>query len=302
MQARVLFGINSIFSVLCGEERLECVIKGKVLSEQWMSNAPLAPGDLVNIERDDHDKKKAVIVNRIERKSEYSRWMSIKNRVQTFAANIDLVVCICSPDAPPFRARFIDRVQVSCEIEDLPLLIVLNKSDLGISRAIRKRMRVFRRLGYQTIFCSTKTGFHLSHLSRKLRGKRCVFVGQSGVGKSSLINRLIPESELKVGEISAKYNRGRHITRFTRLLRSAAGGWIIDTPGIRKFDIVPTEAEQIRHFFPELQKYGKICALTTCTHIHEPNCAVIRAVERGKINEDRYESYLRIFESIVERR
>ena len=297
--AMVLRGINNIFTVSQSGKQYECVIKGKKLKNTGRTYAPLAPGDEVEIEQSNDGF--SLITARKERKTEFCRWNTKRKAPQTMAANVDAVVCVTSPESPPFRPRFIDRVQVTCEIEHIPLVVVLNKIDQGVKQEIEERLVVFESTGCGIIRCSALTGENVNALEEAVRGKRCLFCGQSGVGKTSLLNKVLPGPDRETGDISAKYNRGRHTTRFGTLFWNPAGGWIIDTPGIRAFEIVDIEAADLSFFFPEMAQFRDKCASRGCTHDHEPNCSVIEAAEEGHIHEDRYESYLRILDSLRNR-
>jgi ribosome biogenesis GTPase / thiamine phosphate phosphatase len=297
--AMVLFGINNIFTVLYEGKEYDCVLKGKVLKGTGRTYAPLAPGDEVVVDFSDHGFSR--IESRVERSSEFSRWNRKRKAPQTLTANADLVVCVSSFDGPPFRPRFIDRAHVTCEIERLPMLVVLNKSDLGTNDLIEERIDVFRSVGCEVIRCSAETGEGCAELGEFLKNRRAVFCGQSGVGKTSVLNRLFPGVSRPVGSISPKHNRGRHTTRFGILMANPGGGWVVDTPGIREFEIVEVELSDLSFFFPEMVPFLRECAVPGCTHEHEPDCAVCAAVEDGSIHEDRYESYLRLLYSLKER-
>lgn len=292
----VLYGINNIFTVAAGDRQYDCILKGKVLKGTGKSYAPLAPGDTVEIEIAETGFSR--IESRLERDSEFTRWNRKKKAPQTLAANADLVACICSPDEPPFRPRFIDRVHVSAEIEELPLLIVLNKADLGSNRDTDRRLKVFKKLGCDVVRCSAVTGKGIRRLKAKLSGRKTVFCGQSGVGKTSILNLLIPEADRAVGAISEKYNRGTHTTRFGILLPYHSGGWIVDTPGIREFEITDIERADLSFYFPEMVPLLPECSVPGCTHDHEPDCAVEKALDAGRIHPDRFESYLRLLDSL----
>ncbi|MBN1686166.1 MAG: ribosome small subunit-dependent GTPase A [Spirochaetales bacterium] len=299
MRATILHGINNIYAVAHNGKHYDCVIKGKQLKGTGRSYAPLAPGDEVALELQSSGFSQ--ITERIERRNEFSRWNTKGKAVQTLAANVDLVVCVCSPESPPFRPRFVDRVQVTCGIENIPLLVVLNKNDQGVSPEIRNRLRVYKKTNCAVLECSVLTGRGVEKIAKYIAGRRCVFCGQSGVGKTSIINSILPEANLAVGSISAKYNRGRHVTRYGILLDNPKGGWIVDTPGIRELEIVEIEPADLSFYFPEMAHYREQCAVSGCTHDHEPGCAVFEAVRAGKIHEDRFESYLRILESLTNR-
>jgi ribosome biogenesis GTPase len=202
--------------------------------------------------------------------------------------------------APPFRPRFLDRLLVSSAAGDLEPLIVVNKCDLGLEEATRVRIEAYRAAGYPVVECSALSGQGLERLEPLLAGKLSVFAGQSGVGKSSLLNRLDPGLRLPVGELSSKYDRGVHTTSFARLLRLSGGYAVVDTPGVREFEVAGIRPEELWGYFPEFVEAASRCAYSVCRHREEPGCAVRQAVESGKIHFDRYESYLRIYEGLEE--
>ncbi|MBT3276167.1 MAG: ribosome small subunit-dependent GTPase A [Spirochaetales bacterium] len=295
----VIHGINNIFTVFKDGETLECVIKGKILKDTGKVYAPLAPGDMVDLDRSENGISR--ITARRERSSEFCRWNKKRKAPQTIAANVDQVICVCSADSPPFRPRFIDRIHVTSEIERIPFLVVINKIDKGIPKDMEERLAVYESTGCAVVRCSAKEEKKIDELEAAIAGKRSVFCGQSGVGKSSLLNLLIPGIDRKIGSISAKYNRGKHTTRFGTLVFHPSGGWIVDTPGIREFEIVDIEPTELSFFFPEMVSFRENCVSRACTHDHEPECAVLDAVERGDIHEDRFESYLRMLDSLRDR-
>lgn len=296
---RVAFGANNIFSILTDEGPMWCRIKGKVLREDEASYNPLAPGDIVRIVPDRHSTGEGQIVERLERRNSIVRWNRKRQKPQTIAANIDLLLCISSAMNPPFRPRFIDRVLIAAS--GIPVLVVLNKIDLGLAPEIEQRMADYRRIGIDTLQCSVLSGEGTAALSDLTRDRLCAFFGQSGVGKSSLINRLYPGLDLEVGTISSKYDRGRHVTKNSVLIEHQHGG-VIDTPGIRQLELALEDAAGLDEHFPEFLPYISQCSFQPCTHMHEPDCAVKRAVEQGEIHPDRYESYIRIFMELEARR
>ncbi len=301
LQGQVLQGINNIYSVKCGPDEYECRIKGKILRNEKEAYNPLAAGDYVVIETGPSDPGKGMITERLDRKSEYSRWNRKRNAPQTIAANFDLLVVVASVDNPPFRPRFIDRVLVMSGL-DVQVLIVLNKCDLKAGESLLSRMENYRSMGYDYIGTSVKTGEGLGSLLELLESKTSVFAGQSGVGKSSLLNSLFPGIDLKTGEISLKHNRGRHTTNYAKLIYTGNGDTgIIDTPGIREIEVFGIEPSDLAFYFPDIKPYTGSCRYTSCLHLEEPDCGVRKAVKEGKINSDRYESYKRILNDLSSR-
>ena len=182
------------------------------------------------------------------------------------------------------------------------MAVLLNKNDQGVDSMTRNRLAEYRRMGLRVLRCSAEKERNISRVRKLTRLRRCVFVGQSGVGKTSLINLLVPEAGLKTGPLSIKHNRGKHVTRYAVLLNNPTGGWIVDTPGIRALSLAPMVPAELSHHFPDLRAHGHKCRMAACTHIHEPGCAIMTAVEKGRIHEDRYESYLRVFETLEHER
>ena len=201
-----------------------------------------------------------------------------------------------SVDAPPFRPRFIDRALVCAQ--HTPVLIVLNKCDLDFSEAEYERFCLYETLEYDIFAMSAFDDSGIKALRSRLMGKMVAVIGQSGVGKSTLVNNLVGgDIQQKTQEISQKYQRGRHTTNHALLL-DAQGFTIVDTPGMRELLIPHLDVYEVADYFPEFRKYRGKCNFQPCLHLHEPDCAVKQAVESGAVHEDRYESYLRMIASI----
>jgi ribosome biogenesis GTPase / thiamine phosphate phosphatase len=302
LQAEVLYGINTIYTVLAGGRRLQCRIKGKQLREAQRSYNPIAPGDIVEVTPDALSAHEAMISGLNARRTRLVRWNKKGRAPQVLAANADLALCVTSPSAPPFRPRFIDRLIVAAETGGLTALILVNKCDLPCPEDVVERLEHYQRMGYQVLRCSARTGAGLNGLAAVLKGKTAVFVGQSGVGKSSLLNALAPGSDLRVGDLSRKHNRGNHTTNYSVLLPLDSGLRIIDTPGIRELELAEVLPEEVGFHFRDFLPYMQSCSYQPCLHDDEPGCAVAAAVQRGEIHHDRYESYLRILQELRETR
>ncbi len=300
LTGQVYYGINNIYTVAVDGGLLQCRIKGKVLKSDEREYNPIAVGDRVVVRPDPYSPRVGWIIERLPRSSCLRRWNRKRNAQQVIAANADILVCLVSAQSPPFRARFLDRLVISGVIGDLQPVIVLNKIDLGVDPQTEERLADFTRIGYRVIRCSAQSGEGLEEVREVLRQGLCVVAGQSGVGKSSLLNRLDPDLDLRIGEISVKYDRGAHTTNYAVLLHLKDGTAVIDTPGIREFDIVGIEPRDLYHYFAEFGRYAARCAYTPCLHLDEPDCAVKKAVERGRIHADRYESYVRLYEDMLE--
>ena len=314
MQGPVLAGSNNIFEVECEDGNTRsCSIKGKILKSDTEYYNPLAPGDIVKIEVDSIDDEKGQIKELVPRKNKFVRW-NVKGRCpQLLAANIDYVILVTTPEEPPFRPRFIDRELIQAELQNLNPVIVLNKCDL-LEKAtldVEKHLSNWESLGYKVMRISAKTGEGISEFAQLLENNISAFVGQSGVGKSSLVNVLDESCILKVGSLSKKYGRGNHTTTKgtlhrielnTSLTDGAKGIFasIIDTPGIRRFMLNGIEdANDLAFYFREFKPFlGKCDFGMKCTHTHEKGCAILKAIDDGDISKERYDSYIRITNQI----
>jgi ribosome biogenesis GTPase len=232
---------------------------------------------------------------------------------QILAANADMVLCVTTPASPPFRPRFLDRVLLQADAAGIKPVILCNKYDLinedevsGIVLDVEERLEDFRRIGYEALCISAKTGGGIAELRSLIQGCFSVLVGQSGVGKSSIINALLPDSpakpapNIRVGTINEKYDRGNHTTTQASMVEIAPGTFLIDTPGIRRFvpdGIAPGDVIlHMREFAPLA---GKCAYGLSCSHRTEPGCKIMEAVAAGVIHEDRYESFLRIQDELL---
>ncbi|EPF29073.1 ribosome small subunit-dependent GTPase A [Treponema medium] len=301
MQGLVLSGANNFFAVRTPEGNVvRCSIKGKKLKESRGYYNPLAPGDTVDIEYDTLHPDQGQITALIPRRNGFIRWNQKTRSPQLLAANIDLLLCVTTPANPPFRPRFTDRTLVQAAAEGIPALIIVNKIDLGIPESVRERIRDWQRIGIQVCEVSAKTGEGLEPLARLLSGKTCAVTGQSGVGKSSLLNSLDSNLALKTADISFKYDRGIHTTTqgvFLPMTFTAHDGTrlsfnIIDTPGIRHFALWGIKPEEVIFYFPEMEAAAIQCAFgLSCSHIHERGCRILEELDAGHIHPDRYESW-----------
>ncbi|MCX7025605.1 MAG: ribosome small subunit-dependent GTPase A [Spirochaetes bacterium] len=297
MRGLVVSGSNNHFLVDPGSGSLvRCGIKGKQLAalQGWYNS--LAPGDMVEFEEDAHDPAKGLVSALVPRRNVFRRFNEKGKSDQAIAANLDAIACVTSPAMPPFRPRFIDRVSIVAERDGIPLLIVMNKADLGIDDAVRARLVGYGRIGYKVMECSVVTGEGIGELRGAIFGKTIAFVGQSGVGKSSLLNLIEDGLARRVGEVSQKYRRGRHTTTGSALAALADGVTkVVDTPGFRRLAIRGIGPESLASCFPEMRPLVGACPFGyRCRHLDENGCAVTAAVEDKAIDGDRYESYVRV--------
>jgi ribosome biogenesis GTPase / thiamine phosphate phosphatase len=282
-----------------GINELECRIKGKVLKSREDYYNPIAPGDLVNIEWQ-KDENTAMILSVEDRRNIFRRFNQKESLSQLLAANVDLVLCVCTAISPPFRPRFLDRVIVQADIEGIEAVIICNKIDLEYDDIdVDERLEDFKRIGYKVIFVSAKTGEGLEELRNEIEGKTSVMTGQSGVGKSSIINVLKPGVNIREGSINEKYDRGVHTTTMSFIVDINASTRLIDTPGVRLFIPDGIKAEELIFHMREFAPLAGKCSYgLSCSHKTEVGCKIMEAVNAGVIHEDRYENFLRIRESI----
>jgi len=303
LKGLVIRGSRNIMTVRIntedGSKELECRIKGKILKGHENVYNPIAPGDYVTIERETNSDT-AMILGLEERRNLFSRFNQKGGNSQLLAANIDLVLCLCTPVSPPFRPRFLDRVLLQADISEIESLVICNKMDLEYDDIdVDERLEEYGRIGYKIIYVSAKTGEGIEELKNEIAGKTCVLIGQSGVGKSSLINALSPGLDLKEGELNEKYDRGVHTTTMSIMYELSNGSKIIDTPGVRRFIPDGIESDDVINYLREFAPLAAKCSFgLSCSHRTERGCKIMEAVHAGVIHEDRYESFLRIMDDL----
>jgi ribosome biogenesis GTPase len=223
-----------------------------------------------------------------------------RGREHVLVANVDQLVIVMALVEPDLKPHLIDRYLVSAEQGGIAPVVCLNKADLVDPAAYQSLIGLYSQLGIPTLLTSATTGLGIERLRRLLQDRQTVFSGQSGVGKSSLLNALQPGLELRVREVSEMNQKGRHTTTTAQLLRLDFGGWVVDTPGLRQFQLWDLLPEEIEGFFPEFRPYVPLCVYPDCTHTHEDRCAIKDAVRRRQISAQRYLSYLGMFEGRAE--
>ncbi len=238
--------------------------------------------------------------NFISRKAIKTRGASFRGErlEQIIASNLDNIFIVVSTLEPDFNNKTLDRFIVACESSHIKTNIIINKTDLAEEAAVAEWADLYKRIGYRVFLTSVINNTGFVNLAKYLNGKKNLFWGQSGVGKSSLLNVLYPDINLKVGEISSFTSKGTHTTVTSVMIYVGSNTYIIDTPGIREIDPFGIREEDLGHYFKEFESFISKCRFNTCTHHHEPGCGVINAVENGDISEERYDSYLRILDTV----
>ncbi len=281
-----------------GGERYDCRIKGKFRIKDITTTNPLAVGDIVDFDLEP-EQETGVITNLHQRKNYIIRKsINLSKQGQIIAANLDQALLVVTLASPRTSLGFIDRFLVTAEAYDIPAKLIFNKLDLFSGEGLEilaGYMAIYQNIGYPCFEVSALEGTNISQVQELLKDKVTLFSGHSGVGKSSLINVLLPDLELRTSEVSEWSDKGTHTTTFAEMFELPQGGFIIDTPGIRELGIIDIEKEELSHFFPEMRTLLNQCRFNNCKHINEPGCAVLEALENGEIELSRYESYLSIY-------
>lgn len=291
---------GSWYKVLVNGEEVDARLRGKIRTLNLKSTNPVVVGDQVILDvNDDEYLIKSVIdrQNCIVRKSN-----KLSKQYQIIAANIDRAFLIVSPAKPHTPQGFIDRFLAAAEAYHIPVTILLNKSDLDSKKAMIHRehlMELYPSIGYEIQNVSFLDSDDISQIQKSI-GSQCVLLaGNSGVGKSTLINAILPDCNQKVSAISSSYHKGRHTTTFAQMFLGDQGSKIIDTPGIKDFGMVQTEPNQVSHYFPEMRSRLSECKYSNCLHTEEPECQILKAVENQEIAVTRYVNYLSILEEVT---
>ena len=299
-------GSHYMLSILPDWAPFPAVLKGRIRLSGNASTNPVAVGDRVRFEVDSDCLSAvtltapALITEVMDRKNHIIRKSTnLSRQSHVIAANVDMAFAVVSLYFPAVKLPFLDRMLVTCEVYGVPVTIALNKMDLyreEAPEAVADFLDIYARAGYEVVTTSVRTGEGVDRIREICRGKVCLFSGESGVGKSSLVKALDPSLDPKTGKISTAHLQGRHTTSLYEMYKISSGGYVIDTPGLRGFGLVNLEKEEIARYFPEMLAAAENCRFTPCTHTHEPGCAVKEAVETGAISAERYASYLGMIE------
>ena len=294
MKGLVIKNTGSWYTVLTDDDQLfDCKVKGNFRLKGIRSTNPVAVGDRVQIVT---NQEGTAFITEIEDRRNYiiRKSINLSKQSHIIAANVDQALLVVTVNYPQTSTTFIDRFLASAEAYRVPVILVFNKTDLlSADEARYQQMMVtlYETIGYQCLQISAATGEGIDALKQLLPGKITLLSGNSGVGKSTLINRLVPGANLRTSEISDAHNTGLHTTTFSEMI-PMEGGWVIDTPGIKGFGTFDMEPEELTSYFKEIFHYSQDCRFSNCTHTHEPGCAVLKALEDHLISQSRYQSYL----------
>lgn len=278
-------------------------MKGIFKIDEITSTNPVAVGDEVEIEPE-ADEGNAMIAFLPERRNYIARTSPHQHRERHIvASNLDQALLFATLKEPRTSQGFIDRFLVACEAYHVPAIIIFNKADIYRNKELElfeTFRNIYSAIGYTVLLCSMKSGENVQALANLLTNKTTLLFGHSGVGKSTFINSIFPEKDLKTQDVSGWSGKGKHTTTFAEMFDLPFGGKIIDTPGIREFGITDISKQELSHYFPEMRNALANCQFNNCIHINEPGCAVKEEVEKGNISEERYRSYCNILDTIEE--
>lgn len=295
MKGLVVKNTGSWYTVKTDDGQLvDSKVKGNFRLKGIRSTNPVAVGDRVEIAV---NQEGTAFITAIDDRRNYiiRKSTNLSKQSHIIAANVDQAVLVVTIAKPETSTTFIDRFLASAEAYRVPVVLAFNKTDLldDDERHIQEMMlTLYDSIGYRCIALSAATGEGVDELAKLLEGKTSVLSGNSGVGKSTLINRILPGANLRTAEISDAHNLGMHTTTFSEMLPLPTGGYLIDTPGIKGFGTFDMEPEELSGYFKDIFKFSKDCKFSNCTHTHEPGCAVLKAVEEHYIAPSRYQSYL----------
>ena len=299
MHGLIIKNTGSWYTVKTDDGRIvESKVKGNFRLKGIRSTSPVAVGDYVDIIM---NAEGTALISAIDDRKNYiiRKASNLSKQSQIIAANLDLALLVITIKQPETSTTFIDRFLAGAEAYRVPVVLVFNKTDLlndEERRYQRQMIKLYETIGYQCVEISAETGMGITQLQTLLRQKVTLVSGNSGVGKSTLINTIIPHAEQRTAEISNAHGTGMHTTTFSEMIELAEGGYLIDTPGIKGFGTFDIEREELTSYFKEIFKFSKDCRFNNCTHTHEPGCAVIQAVENHYISASRYQSYLNMLE------
>lgn len=297
-KATLIKSTGSWYEILTDDgSTLRCRIRGRLRLRGTRTTNPVAVGDRVSFETDRNGEN---VITDVEPRRNYilRKASNLSKESHIIAANIDAAAIVVTLHSPVTSTEFIDRLLVTCEAYNVPPIIVLNKIDLARNtpQQLEEFLYTYSKTGYRIIRLSALSGEGMGELSETTEGRTTLLTGNSGVGKSTIIKALVPEAQIKTGDISHSHHKGMHTTTFACMYDTAGGGRIIDTPGIKGFGLMDIDNDELARYFPDFMRFAPSCGYYNCTHTHEPSCAVIEAVQRGEIPVSRYQSYLKMLD------
>lgn len=286
---------GSWYEVLSEGETLRCRIRGRLRLKGVRSTNPVVVGDEVECVEDEHGDH---LITGIAPRRNYviRRASNLSKESHIIAANVDQALLMVTLRQPETAWEFVDRFLVTCEAYKVPVKILLSKMDLQQEEQVAAFREVYEQIGYEVIGVSVTTGEGVERVRELLSGRTTLLSGNSGVGKSTLVGEIFPTLDIRTGEISESFHKGKHTTTFSTMYPLEGGGAVIDTPGIKGFGLIDIDDAELWHYFPEMMETACDCRFYNCTHTHEPGCAVVEAVKDGRIAYERYESYLKILD------
>lgn len=299
MHGLIIKNTGSWYTVKTDDGRIvESKVKGNFRLKGIRSTSPVAVGDYVDIIM---NAEGTALISAIDDRKNYiiRKASNLSKQSQIIAANLDLALLVITIKQPETSTTFIDRFLAGAEAYRVPVVLVFNKTDLlnDDERRYQQQMaELYETIGYPCVEISAETGMGITQLQTLLKQKVTLVSGNSGVGKSTLINAIIPHADQRTAEISNAHGTGMHTTTFSEMIELTEGGYLIDTPGIKGFGTFDIEREELTSYFKEIFEFSKDCRFNNCTHTHEPGCAVIQAVENHYISASRYQSYLNMLE------
>lgn len=278
--------------------KYDCRIKGKFRTKGIKTTNPIAVGDWVHFQLEAEEN--TGVIDTLEPRKNYiiRKSVNLSKQTQIIGANLDQAILVVTLASPPTSLGFIDRFLITAEAYDVPAVLVFNKLDLFSEEGLeilQEYKAIYEQIGYPCFEVSAAKQININQIKALLKDKVTLVSGHSGVGKSTLINSIVPEADLRTGLISDWSDKGKHTTTFAEMIELPFGGKLIDTPGIRELGIVDIEKQELSHFFPEMRVLMNKCRFNNCRHINEPGCVVMEAVEEGIIESSRYDSYLSIY-------
>ena len=289
MQGKIIKGIAGFYDVAAGNTIYRCRAKG-IFRNQKVK--PLV-GDWVEIEILDEKDREGNLTGILPRTNEL---------IRPAVANVDQAIVVFAAKNPKPNYNLLDRFLMTMEKQGIPVIVCFNKKDLVKEKELAQLQSIYEQCGHQVIFISAREGNGIDEIRDLIRGKTTVLAGPSGVGKSSLMNQLNPDANMEVGAVSRKIQRGRHTTRHSELIMIEEGTFVLDTPGFSSLFIDRFEEDEVKDYFQEFAPYAEQCRFQGCSHTHEPDCGVKKALEEGRISRIRYENYVNIYQELKEKR